>query len=1016
MTDILASVSVVLGAEISGFRAAMATANKDLRGLKQFAEGMKDIGASLTTYVSAPLALLGTGAVAASAKLESLRSGMTAIAQQDLAKQGVTGLGAISQAARLTSERITQLLEVAKAPGLSFEGAEQADVRLRSVGISADQSAKSIKAFANAVATTGGGADEFNRVTVQLAQLSAKGKVLSQDLRPIIEAAPAVSQALLKLYGTIDSETISASLAKQGQSSKDFIRVLTDELAKLPQVTGGLKAVYENDMDALLVASAKVGDGIAKALDLQGLGEKLGNQITALGDGFANLSPSTQKTIVIFAGLVAATGPVLVAVGTLGAALPAITAGFAAIGSAAALVGTGLAALAGPIGLVVGGVAALAAGAYYLATANSRAYDSFVEQSAATRKLTTEISPLLARYDELKAKTVLTVNEQAELKAIVEKVTATMPAAGRGLDEYGNYMGLATDKAREFIKANQELDKGIALKTLPAQQAKLADLEKQYASLIRQRDEFNRTGTIKYNADDKTGYAPGANELIAFRSQLDEVNKSLEAQRRVVNELAVAAGGDNAFRILSRAATDFNAVIPQLAANLALLNGVRVGPIEFGGGEEIKNQVGLLAALKAQLKEVQDQRDKETTVADITADNARIISLQKQIAALEGTDKASKKAADAIAKLRLELANLGKLDGLLGDTPTQLEILERRIGTLTTGLKTLVDAGVSTSSAAFRGFVRETVNLQQALDKLQASSGLSLKPVDVKSLVPQTIGDTLPADVARLLGDYAKQVKPFELPVPVKLNMQAILGGPQPFELINKELVNLGNGFKEISAAADVFGGSFDAASARIDVTRQALQNLVSRGFTVATPLVKQLSEDLKNQVAVYDINKAASAALTSGLTNLANGFLEGLGQLASGTTTLQNFGATMLGLVGKLATQLGEAIIGVGVGLLALKFAFTNPFAAIAAGAALVIVGSALGAAASSLSAVGGGASISTAVPSAPKSFGVTTPTAAPAPVTIKHEVVMVQRGSDLRGVLQIATTRSGRVVGSGG
>jgi tape measure domain-containing protein len=350
MSDILASVSVVLGAEISGFRAAMAQANKDLRGLKQAGEAMKEVGPSLSTYVSLPLAALGTAAVLASAKMESLKKGVEAITTADLGKQGIAGLAGMQLAAQQAAGRLKELEIIAKAPGIGYEQAIAGDIRLRAVGITAQQSAKSLREFANAIATTGGGAGEFDRVTTQLAQLSAKGKVLSQDLRPIIEAAPAVSQALLKLYGTIDSETISASLAKQGKSSQDFIAVLTDELAKLPRVAGGLGNAFENLQQTAVLSAAKLGDGISRALDLPDLTEGLANGIERLGNAFANASPGTQKLIVGLGLAAAATGPVLVAVGALGAALPALTAGLATLGitSAAAL---------GPISIAVGAIA-----------------------------------------------------------------------------------------------------------------------------------------------------------------------------------------------------------------------------------------------------------------------------------------------------------------------------------------------------------------------------------------------------------------------------------------------------------------------------------------------------------------------------------------------------------------------------------------------------------------------------------------------------------------------------------
>jgi hypothetical protein len=427
--------------------------------------------------------------------------------------------------------------------------------------------------------------------------------------------------------------------------------------------------------------------------------------------------------------------------------------------------------------------------------------------------------------------------------------------------------------------------------------------------------------------------------------------------------------------------------------------------------------LGLLEQLKARLKEVQDQRDKETTVGAIKVDNAEIISLQKQITDLEGS---AKKGTDAVAKLRLELSRLSTLDNLLGDAPTQLEVLERRSNTLIKGLKTLVDADISPSSRAFRGFALEAANLGQQIDQLKAIGGpLDLKPVSVKSLIPETIGDTLPQDVARLLGDFAKQAKPFELPLQARITIQGTVSlADQMRGALEGELQNLGRGFREIGAAADIFGGSFDAAAARIDATRQALQNLVSQGFTVASPQIKQLSDDLKNQVAIYDVNRAATDALTGGLANLATGFLDGLGQLAAGSLTLEQFGGTVLGLVGKLATQLGEAIVAVGIGMLGLKTAFSNPFGAIAAGAALIVVGAALSSIASSAANSGGGGgkpSVSSAVPSAPRSF---TPTTAPgasaqAASTITHKIQITAAGPDLAGVLTLETDRLGRVTG---
>lgn len=70
-TNILASVSVVLGAEVSEFRAKMAEARKELNGLIKFSDGAKDIGENLSKFVTLPLAAMGAAIVKVGGDFES---------------------------------------------------------------------------------------------------------------------------------------------------------------------------------------------------------------------------------------------------------------------------------------------------------------------------------------------------------------------------------------------------------------------------------------------------------------------------------------------------------------------------------------------------------------------------------------------------------------------------------------------------------------------------------------------------------------------------------------------------------------------------------------------------------------------------------------------------------------------------------------------------------------------------------------------------------------------------------
>jgi len=119
----------------------------------------------------------------------------------------------------------------------------------------------------------------------------------------------------------------------------------------------------------------------------------------------------------------------------------------------------------------------------------------------------------------------------------------------------------------------------------------------------------------------------------------------------------------------------------------------------------------------------------------------------------------------------------------------------------------------------------------------------------------------------------------------------------------------------------------------------------------------------------MQDFNSELSNIITDGTVNALSGIGESIGAaLASGGNVIDAVGKTILGSMGMMLKDLGKATIAYGVGLIAVKMAIKNPYLAVAAGVAMVALGSAMSTSLSKASSSnpvtaggGGGGSIST-------------------------------------------------------
>lgn len=130
----------------------------------------------------------------------------------------------------------------------------------------------------------------------------------------------------------------------------------------------------------------------------------------------------------------------------------------------------------------------------------------------------------------------------------------------------------------------------------------------------------------------------------------------------------------------------------------------------------------------------------------------------------------------------------------------------------------------------------------------------------------------------------------------------------------------------------------------------------------LVVPIIPQIDTSLLQDGMgnLRDVLTEVAIDVSGMLTDLISSAFASLGDaLVNGDNVMQSLGASLLGTLGGILTQLGEMAIGVGIGLKAIKEAFKtmNPFVAIAAGAALVALGAMFSAGSRKLSqSIGGG------------------------------------------------------------
>ena len=267
------------------------------RSLRRAGDRLTKVGNEMMTGLTLPLGLFGASAIKAAGDLESLTK----------------ALQTQSGSAAAASQELQKLTELARNPGLGIEETIRASVRLQSVGIEADKARGIIKELGNAIAASGNGAQEFDSVVKQFAQMISKGKILQEDISVISESLPMISQLMEKAFGTSSVEM----LRKNNVSVEEFIGKITQAASELPRFESGIKNNISNALDEMRISLGKVGLAIENSFNVSGNLSAFAEWLSGLAAAFSSLNPTVQSAILYFGGLLVAIGPIAKTIGNI---------------------------------------------------------------------------------------------------------------------------------------------------------------------------------------------------------------------------------------------------------------------------------------------------------------------------------------------------------------------------------------------------------------------------------------------------------------------------------------------------------------------------------------------------------------------------------------------------------------------------------------------------------------------------------------------------------------------------
>ena len=438
----LGSLVVHIGANTTALNASLGKVQRNMRSMTG---NFKKLGMSMSRAITLPLAIIGGLALRTSVKFEASMAKVKAVSgataqefdslaasakelgrttvftasdvaglQLEFAKLGFTApqINQVTEAtlnlAQATGSDLAQAAEVAGATlgGFGLAASETgrvADVMAESFSTSAldiNHFQESMKLVAPNAKAAGVSLEETTAMLAVLSKAGIKGSSAGTALRRILQEMQGTSGTLTERFAELNKAglDVQGSMDEVGRRAGTSLLVLAEGSGDVQSLTdsykdsdGAAKAMADvmnnttagamkRMTSALEGAAIIIGDALAPGLN------SVATFVNDLATDFTNLSKSTQKNILIVAGLVAALGPLLIILPLLASSLPIIAGAFAA--------------MTGPIGLAVIGYTAIAVGINRLIKSSKDIPSTLKQANKSVKDHTTEVRYLVGQYKD----------------------------------------------------------------------------------------------------------------------------------------------------------------------------------------------------------------------------------------------------------------------------------------------------------------------------------------------------------------------------------------------------------------------------------------------------------------------------------------------------------------------------------------------------------------------------------------------------------------------------------------